>query len=91
MVLMLYSKKEGVRMQAARDLDRGLQKFRFDHISQEERSDIFVALFSVIDRMCWDSSADVNKESINLLLSIMQVHYKSFEKLNSKTQEKEYG
>jgi len=71
-------------MQAARDLDRGLQHFKFDHISQAERSDIFVALFSVIDRMCWDPSAEVNKESINLLLSIMQYHYKNFEKLSDK-------
>ena len=70
-------------MQAARDLDKGLQRFKFDHITPEERSNIFIALFSVIDRMCWDESGDVNKEAINLLLSIMQYHYKNFEKLNN--------
>ena len=69
-------------MQAAKDLDRGLQKFQFDHISKNERADIFVALFSVIDRLCWDENGEVNKEAINLLLSIMQYHYKNFEELN---------
>ena len=41
--------------------------------------------------MCWDDSGDVNKEAINLLLSIMQYHYKNFEKLNDPAQEKQYG
>ena len=46
---MLYSKKTGVRIQAGKDLDVGLQHFKFDHITPEERSDIFVALFAVIE------------------------------------------
>lgn len=91
MVMMLYSKQPALKSKALTDLNRGLGKFRFDSIEKEERQEIFVALFAMIDKGCWERDHQVNMDAINLLLSMMQYHYSNFEQLDAKEHQEEFG
>ena len=89
--MLLYSRDPKLKSQACHDLNRGLAQFRFDMIDKEERQEIFVALFAMLDKGCWDPAEQVNVDSIDLLVSMMKYHYTNFEKLDDEVHQKEFG
>ena len=90
-VLMLYSKQPKVRAQAFHNLNHGLSKFDFSQIEKQERQQIFVALFAVLNKGCADNDIQVNMYAIELLLNMMKNHYKNFEELEDENHKKEFN
>lgn len=77
-VLKLYSRNPEQKVKGIADVMEAYQAFDFNQLGKQQRQELYLAFFTIINKFCGESNNSLNLEAIKLLRMISQDHSNHF-------------